>query len=64
MAGEFGFGVEDAAVAAGPEAGVVGAGADEVRRLNVVVEVLGVGEELVADVGAVVPVAKVLAIGL
>jgi len=64
VAGEFGLGVEDAAVAAVPEAGVVGAGADEVRGLHVVVEVLGVGEELVADVRAVVPVAEVLAVGL
>jgi hypothetical protein len=32
--------------------------------LHVVVEVLGVGEELVADVGALAPLAEVLAIGL
>lgn len=64
MAGEFGFGVEDAAVAAGPEAGVIGAGADEVGGLDVVVQVLGGGEELVADVRAVVPVAEVFASGL
>ena len=64
VAGEFGFGVEDAAVAAAPEAGVVGAGADEVCGLHVVVEVLRVGEGLVADVGAVVPVAEVCAVGL
>lgn len=66
MPGELGFGVEDAAVAAGPEAGVVGAGADEVRRLDVVVQVLGGGEELVADLraAAVGPVAEVFAGGL
>lgn len=64
VAGKFGFGVEDAAIAAVPEAGVVGAGADEVGGLHVVVEVLGVCEELVADVGAVVPVAEIFAVGL
>ena len=64
VAREFGFGVEDPAVAAVPEAGVVGAGADEVCGLHVVVEVLGVGEGLVADVRAVGPVAEVFAVGL
>ena len=64
VAGELGLGVEDAAVAAAPEAGVVGARADEVGGLNVVVEVLGACKDLVADVCAVVPVAEVLAIGL
>lgn len=64
VAGEFGLGVEDAAVAAAPEAGVVGARADKVGGLHVVVEILGVGEDLVADVCAVVPVAEVFAVGL
>lgn len=64
MAGEFGFGVEDAAVAAVPEAGVVGSGAEEVRGLDVVVEFLGVGECLVAYSAGGVPLAEVLAVGL
>jgi len=64
VAGEFGFRVEGAAVATVPEAGVVGARAYEVDGLNVVVEVLGVGEELVTDVGILAPVAEVLAVGL
>lgn len=64
VAGEFGFCVEDSAVAAVPETGMVGSGAKEVSGLDVVVEFLGVCKCLVADAAAVVPLAEVLAVGL
>lgn len=64
MAGEFWFCVEHATVTALPEAGVIGARTDEMSRLHVVVEILRVGESLVADIGTMIPVAEILSIRL